>query len=318
MLDLKRLQMIREIARRGSFAAAADALNFSPSAVSQQMTALERQSETTLFERGPRGVTLTEAGRALARHADVVLDRILEAEADLRGIAGLAGGTLGFGSFSSATTAFAARAVETFRARYPAVAVHFADGEPHESVSRLKAREIDLAVVFRFDRWASSVTYDGERVAGELQSIPLFDDPYLLVVPRGHRLAEYEAIAAEQLAGERILGGSPWAADFEHTCRLAGVEPDLDLSHRATGFEAFQAFVAAGRGLTLMPRLALGWLRDDVVARRLEPATVRHVELAMLADAPASAAILAMADIVQELGTPSLALVASQEEASAA
>jgi DNA-binding transcriptional LysR family regulator len=94
MLDARRLPIFREVARRGSFAAAADALWLTPSAVSQQMSALEREVGTRLFERNHRGVRLTEDGTRLLAHAEVVLDRLAEAEADLETGAGRSGGSL--------------------------------------------------------------------------------------------------------------------------------------------------------------------------------------------------------------------------------
>ncbi len=302
MFDVKRLQILVVAARGGSFAAAAEALSFTPSAISQQISTLEAEAGTVLFERGPRGVRLTDAGRALTAHAEAVLAQLADARAELDAIAGIRAGQLRFASFSSATSAFAAGAAEVFRRRYPEIELHFADGEPYESVGRLKSRDVDLAVVFSVDDRDAGLDYDGERVGTEeeLDCVDLFEDPYQLVVPPHHRLASATSVPLTRLAGETIVGGSPWYAGLQRRCATAGVEVHFDTSYRATGFEAFQAFVAAGRGLTLMPGLSLGWLREGLLARPLEEGPVRSVKLATLAQAYASPAVLAMIEVVRE------------------
>ena len=88
MLDVKRLRVLREVAACGSFSAAADSLSYTQSAISQQIAALEREAGTTLVERSPRGVRLTDAGEALVRHTDAILARLADAEAELEAIAG--------------------------------------------------------------------------------------------------------------------------------------------------------------------------------------------------------------------------------------
>src|SRR5919199_3279426 len=100
MLDVRRMRVLREVARRGSFSAAAEALSYTQSAVSQQVAALEREAGTTLVERSVRGIRLTEAGEALVRHADSILGRLAEAEAELEAIAGLRSGRLRLASFA--------------------------------------------------------------------------------------------------------------------------------------------------------------------------------------------------------------------------
>src|ERR687884_536259 len=121
MLDVRRLRVLREVAQRGSFSAAAEALSFTQSAVSQQVAALERETATKLLERGPRGVRLTDAGRALVEHADVILARIEDAEQELAAIAGLRGGRLRIATFQSAGTTLVPRALGEFHRRHPEV-----------------------------------------------------------------------------------------------------------------------------------------------------------------------------------------------------
>jgi len=303
ILDVRRLEMLLAVARTGSFTGAADSLSFTRSAVSQQMSALERATKVRLFERTARGVALTEAGRSLCQHAEAVLARLAEAEAELEAMGGLGDSRLRFGSFSSATGVFAAEAFRIFAERYPAFALSYSDGEPYETLEQLSSNELDLTVIFELDGWPPGTDYRGTAVGLEqpLELIPLFDDPYLLVLPASHRLAGEESIRIDQLAGERVLLTPPWQSSLENSWGDASLRVELDSSCRATGFEALQALVSVERGLTLMPRLALGWLCDDLVARPVEGAPVRHVKIAHLARSHRSSATRAMVEILVAL-----------------
>src|ERR671934_1770681 len=148
MLDVRRMRVLREVAVRGSFSAAAEALSFTQSAVSQQIAALEREAGTILVQRNARGVRLTEAGEALVRHTDAILARLAEAEAELEAIAGLKGGRLRMAAFESAGSTLMPPAIAAFRERHPAVELSLTLAEPEESIPRLHAEEFDLALVF--------------------------------------------------------------------------------------------------------------------------------------------------------------------------
>src|SRR5829696_7183261 len=133
MLDVRRLKVLREVAARGSFSAAAETLSFTQSAVSQQVAALERESGTKLVERGARGVRLTEAGRALVEHADAILARLEDAEEELAAIAGLRGGRLRIASFQSAGATLVPRALAQFHKRFPDVELVVTQAEAEEA-----------------------------------------------------------------------------------------------------------------------------------------------------------------------------------------
>src|ERR687889_1046658 len=124
MIDVKRLRVLHEVARQGSFSAAAEALSYTQSAVSQQIAALERETATTLVDRGARGIRLTDAGEALVRHADAILTRLTDAEAELEAIAGLRGGRVRLASFSTAGSTFVPHAIANFHDRYPDVEIY--------------------------------------------------------------------------------------------------------------------------------------------------------------------------------------------------
>ena len=305
LLDLTRLATLREVERCGSYSAAADSLNFSPSAVSQQMTVLARELGFRLFDRTPRGMRLTTAAEVLVSHVETVFARLNDAQAELDEVAGGARGRLRVGSFPTATARFVAETMGEFRDRLPAVQVSLSDGEPHESVGRLKSRELDLAVVFDFDHWALASDFDGRDVCShsEIECVDLFDDPFFAILPRDHPLAASERVEIAQLEGERIIGGpagcSPWGPDLRHRCRQAGFEPDLELCYHTLDFASLQAIVATGRGLTLVPHLALLPEHPDVVARPLIGGPVRHVRVAALAGVAATLADTAMVELLQ-------------------
>src|SRR3954454_22947370 len=148
MLDVRRMRVLREVARHGSFSAAAEALSFTQSAVSPQIAALEREAGTTLAERSVRGIRLTDAGRALVRHTDAILGRLAEAEAELEAIAGLRGGRVRMASFESAGATLMPLAIATFRGPHPAAGLPLPPAEPDDPVPRLRSGELEIALAF--------------------------------------------------------------------------------------------------------------------------------------------------------------------------
>jgi DNA-binding transcriptional LysR family regulator len=271
MLDVRRMKVLREVATQGSFSAAAEALNFTQSAVSQHVAALERESGATLVRRNSRGVTLTDAGRALVAHADAILARIECAEEELADIAGLRGGRLRLACFQSAGATLVPRAVAAFHERHPSVELSMVEAEPDEACARMKGGEIDLALV-----------YDIAAIPGmlepEFELTHLLDDPYDAILPAGHAFAERHRLRLVDLSGE------PWIASTdaagcrritERACEDAGFSPRVAFEVDET--LAAQALVAAGVGVTLLPRLALTALHPGVVARRLAKAPMRRI-----------------------------------------
>src|SRR5271156_2763740 len=194
MLSVGRLNVLKEVAYRGSLSAAAEALSYSQSAVSQQIAALERETGMALVERHPRGVSLTAAGQTLVGHAEGILARLDAAEASLSAIAGLRGGRLRVASFPTAGATLMPLAIATFRASYPDVELTLAEGEPEEIVPRLSAGELDLALLFEFA---------GETPLKEsMTRVELLEDPMYLAVPREHRLAGKKKLRLADLREE--------------------------------------------------------------------------------------------------------------------
>jgi DNA-binding transcriptional LysR family regulator len=309
MLDARRLRVLREVAVRGSFSAAADALSFTQSAISQQIAALEREAGTVLVQRSARGVRLTEAGEALVRHTEAIMARLAEAEAELEAIAGLRGGRLRMAAFESAGSTLMPLAIAEFRRRHPAVELSLTQADPEDSVPQLKSGELDLAIVF--DGGAGRRDEDG------LDRLDLVEDPMYLVMPSDHPLANRRRVRLADFAAEAWVGGRGDCECnrlIERACAHAGFEPRI--AFETDDYTAVQGFVAAGVGVSLIAELGLRSVRDDIVVRDLGRETpVRVVSAATLAEGYRTPATQAMLEILAEVAAtyqsrrPRLALV---------
>jgi len=282
MLNVGRLRILTEVAYRGSFSAAAEALSYTQSAVSQQIATLEAETGMALLERHPRGVSLTAAGHTLVSHAEGILARLEAAESALAAIAGLRGGRLRVASFSTAGATLMPLAIATFRATYPDVELTLAEGEPEEIVPRLRAGELDLALLFEFA---------GETLLGkDMDRIELLDDPMYLALPRAHPLVDKRQLRLWDLSGEawvQTSRSSPCALHVVRSCHEAGFEPNV--AFESDDYQTVQGLVAAGVGVALIPELALSVVREDIAIRSLSPTPpVRQV----IAATPASARLV--------------------------
>jgi DNA-binding transcriptional LysR family regulator len=291
MLNVARLKILKEVAYRGSLSAAAHALDYTQSSVSQQIAALEAETGMTLLERHPRGVSLTAAGQTLVGHAEGILARLEIAETALSAIAGLRGGRLRMASFPTAGSTLMPLAIANFRASYPDVELTLAEGEPEEIAPRLRAGELDLALLFEFD--------DEEPLLADMSRSPLLEDPMYLALPREHRLAEKSKLRLSELQSEawvQTSSSSPCARHVVRCCHAAGFEPTV--SFESDDYQTVQGLVAAGVGVALIPELALSVVREDIVIRALSPAPpVRQVIAATPEGArlvPAAPAMLAV------------------------
>ena len=297
MLDVKRLRVLREVSVRGSFSAAAESLAYTQSAISQQIAALERETGAVLVERNARGVRLTESGRALVRHADVILARLADAEAELEAIAGVRGGRIRLVSFPSAGATIAPRAIGAFRERHPGVEVTLEPREPHEGLDCVKNGDCDIAI---------TVEAGFEPIVDKaIERHHLLDDPMYVLVPAGHPAARRSAIKLTDLAEDNWIMGTtgrcPDGLILLRACQAAGFEPRV--AFQSDDYVAIQGFVAAGVGVCLIPDLALVTVRDDVVIRPLHGRPLhRHVIAATLAGGFVSPACTAMLAILAEVG----------------
>ncbi len=297
MLNVARLKVLKEVAYRGSFSAAAEELSYTQSAISQQIAALEAEAGMALLERRARGVSLTAAGQMLMGHAEGILARLEAAEASLAEIAGLRGGRLRMASFPTAGATLMPLAIATFRASYPEVELTLSEGEPEEIAPRLRAGELDLALLFEFA---------GETELGEgTTRVELLEDPMYLALPREHRLAKKRQLRLEDLKDEawvQTSSASPCARHVVRSCHAAGFEPNV--SFESDDYQTVQGLVAAGVGVALIPELALSVVREEIAIRALSPGPpVRQVVAAAPAGArlvPAAPTMLGVLERVAE------------------
>jgi DNA-binding transcriptional LysR family regulator len=274
-VNLEWLEVFREVAARGSVTAAAQALGYTQPAASRQISALERATGARLFDRMPRGVRLTEEGRSLLGHAELVLERMRAARQDLEALRNLDAGRLRVGAFDSADAALIPLALASFRAAHPRVCLSVVEGSTTAQLGRLQDGEIDIAVVSAYPHQALD--------AGHLDLHHLLDDPLMVALPASHGLARRQVLRLADLAGESWIEGYPdGLATLADAGRRAGFGPRVDFAVRE--WTAKQGFVAAGLGLSLVPSLAAAATRPDVVLIPLHhrDAQVRTVHAATL------------------------------------
>lgn len=285
MLDLAKVATLREVIAQRSFSAAGQTLGLTQPAVSRQISVLERQLGTQLVRRTQRGVQATEAGRVLASHADAILERVGLAEAQVAEIAGLRRGRLRLGSFFTAlvylsaelTTVLEARHPELFRSQASVVEDQLVDRAT--AFRRLAAGELDLAIVFEHE-------FEPGEAPPDIEVVPLFDDPTCALLPAGHRLAHAKSVTPDQLGGDawiRAHDGSA-ATLVDHVLLTAGRRPRIvGAGHGDEPVEA-QAFVAAGRGVTVAHELNVILDPRRVAAVPLAGGPIRHVQAALMRD----------------------------------
>ena len=310
MLDVKRMRILKEVADRGSFSAAAESLSYTQSAVSQQIAALEREAGTQLVTRGSRGIKLTEAGEALVRHADAILTRLADAEAELEAIAGLRGGRLRLAAFPTVGATLMPLAIATFRERHPDIELTVRQLEPEDSLPLLKCGDIDIALTIE-----PSALADSEG----LDSTFLLEDPMFAALPMNHPLASKSRVRLKDLANDSWIGTTDacsCGALVRNHCIRMGFEPQI--TFESDDYLQIQGLIAAGVGVALIPTLALTTVRDDIVIRDLgSEAPIRTIAAATLPGAQRSPAARAMLEVLTEVAAqyakpaPHLAAVAS-------
>ncbi|MCI0583024.1 MAG: LysR family transcriptional regulator [Chloroflexi bacterium] len=257
-LELRHLVAFDAVARHRSFTLAADELGYSQSAVSQQISDLERIAGSRVFVRfaGPRPVELTEAGRVLLVHAAPVLARMSAISVDLDAVAQGAVGDVRVGTFQSAASLLLPPVLAAFRAAWPRIRVGLFESGSHD--------ELDLQV----ERGSLDLAFTNPPLPKDapLEYTELLTDPYVLVVARGHPLARRRALpslgvlAKIDLVGYRVCRAN---ASIERFVRSRGVEPRVVV--RAEDNHLLQGLAAAGVGAAIMPILAVDRSRDDAV-----------------------------------------------------
>ena len=297
MLNVQRLRVLKEVAAQGSFSAAADALSYTQSAVSQAVATLEAETGATLIERDRRGVRPTAAGEALLSHADGIFARIDAAEDALASVLGVRGGRLRMASFPSAGATLMPLAVARFRAGHPEVQLSLAEGEPEDVAPRVRAGEFDLALLFEFRGAAAG------KITSGLRTVELREDPMHVVLPSGHPLAARSSLELADLRCEAWIQTSAASACARHvvrSCHEAGFDPTV--SFESDDYQTVLGLVAAGVGVALIPELALAGAREDVEVRELAGrGVVRRVLAATPRSAGVSPAAAPMLDVLREV-----------------
>ncbi|WP_219414497.1 LysR family transcriptional regulator [Pseudonocardia nigra] len=293
MLEPRRLRLLRELAVRGTIAATAEACGYTPSGVSQQLALLEREVRMPLLVREGRRVALTEAAHVLVRHAERVLAELEAADAALAGLARSVGGTARLAAFPTAAAAFVPAAIARCRAQHPDLRVVLEEQETDEAVLAVRSRRLDLALVYEYALLP--------RLADPgLDVEPLLTEPLLAVLPAGSTVAEPLTLAA--------LRDRAWIAPrsdtalrtvLDRACGLAGFAPVID--YASDDYTVIVALVAAGLGVSLLPRLAAASLSADVELRPVaEPALTRMVSLVTRAGSRGHPATAALARYLRE------------------
>ncbi|WP_306210878.1 LysR family transcriptional regulator [Actinoplanes sp. RD1] len=270
MIDVRRLAVLREVARHGSFNRAAAILRITPSAVSQQISALERTVGTPVVRRSTRGVELTEAGRVLAEASDAISGELAYAQSLIDRLAGDQQPTLTVATFTSGGQRLLPAALTRFTAEHPGVELTVLENEPGDSLPLVREGAADLALVYHFDTPRMAVP-------ASLSWAPLLDDPMWIVLPAGHPLAGRESLTIADLAGERWVHGCLIIDDIlGHYAAAAGFEPRV--ACRGTDYVFAQSLVRAGVGISMIPRIALSGEPGGLAMVPLEqPRPTRYV-----------------------------------------
>jgi DNA-binding transcriptional LysR family regulator len=251
MIEARRLHILRAVADHRTVTAAAAALYLTPSAVSQQLTALEQETGHRLVERSARGVRLTSAGEILLTHTNAVLAQLERAEAELAAYSSGEAGTVTVASFATGIGLVVGPALARLATSAPGIRLRVQDAEGDASLPMVLDRQVDVAV---------AVEYRGAPGADDprLTRVPLYAEPFDAVLPLGHRLADAERVPLAELAKDAWIGpfaGNPCHDVVVLACEQAGFQPLLE--HWSDDFRAVVALASAGAGVALVPRSAL-------------------------------------------------------------
>ncbi|GAA2773931.1 LysR family transcriptional regulator [Nonomuraea dietziae] len=287
MLDLNRLKALHAVHVYGSVGAAADALMVTPSAVSQQLAKLERETGATLLERNGRGVKLTDAAGLLAEHAEKILALVETAEADFEALRGAVVGRLNVGAFPTAARGLMPQALTLLNQRHPDLEVHLSEREPERQIREVSRGELDLVVV---QDWLNRPI----AVPEGLSRATLLDDIADVALPSTHHLAGRKEVALAELSGDRWVSSSPGTICHDwlvFTLRSAELEPEITCM--ADEYPTQLALVAAGLGCAIVPRLGRAHVPEGVRMVPIMPRQTRRIYALWRTDAARRPAIRA-------------------------
>lgn len=257
-MDTTRLRAFREVARQGSFTAAATALQISQPAVSQHITRLEQEFGCVLLERSSRRVRLTSAGEVFLRYVETLLTGLAETRRELAALACSDSGPLRVAVFPSAVATFVPAAVGALRERFPKVSVLMTELDPPQALPRLLAGDVDLAVCYDYP---SVATLPDPR----LRIASLAVDRMAVAVPADAVETRRGPVPLADLAAEQWIAPGPslCRTALNEACRRAGFSPDV--VSETNNYQAMIGLVAAGVGVAVVPRLVAGLVADRPV-----------------------------------------------------
>jgi DNA-binding transcriptional LysR family regulator len=299
-MSLQQLRMLREVANRNTIAAAADSLGYTSSAVSQQLSGLEKATGVAVLERVGRNVRLTDAGRELVRHAEDLLAGMEAAQVAIERMAGEVRGSLTITIFESVAGTLLVPLLDRLAERHPELQMRTLQMDPDLAMDALASGELDLAFAIDYPHAPAPRRDDVTRFS-------LFDDVLRLVVNEDDELAGASVVRMADLA-DRAFISSPVGLSCGRcvvvACRDAGFEPDV--AHQVDDFATSLHLVTAGRGVALIPDLGLVDLAPNLRVVDIDPPVSRLVQLAYRStnvDRPAIVAVQdALCEIVAELG----------------
>jgi DNA-binding transcriptional LysR family regulator len=296
-MHLGRLATLREVADRGTIAAAADALHLTPSAVSQQLSALEREVGHRLVEPSGRTIRLTPAASLLVERAGTIFAEVERTRAELAAHAAGERATVNVGAFPTALVALVAPAISRLRDEAPGVQPRIVEVETPDAIERLAREELDLVV-------AMEAPGAPARDDARFDRLDILRDRLDAVLPDGHRLAGRREVRLADLADEPWIAPSEgWSCEhvFLGACQAEGFSPGI--VHRSTDWLAVVALVQAGMGVALVPRLARGSIGPGVAVRPLagDPAA-RHIFAAWRRGADSAPTFRAVVELLAEQG----------------
>jgi len=262
-VELRHLLALRAVARHGSFSRAAEELDYTQSAISQQIAALERIVGQPLFQRpgGPRRVALSEAGELLLRHASVVIDRLQSARADLGAFAEGAKGTLRIGTYQSVGARILPAILGKFTARWPKVGIDLWDSTDDVGLLGLLGNgRLDLAFVM-----------DSPEVSGSFKTTELLRDPYVLLLPTGSPLARRQVVRLRDLEGHRFVAYHTMSCQQHVETWLQRSKVELNVVLRSSDNTTVQQLVAAGLGVAIVPLLTVDQNDPNIVVSETQP-----------------------------------------------
>ncbi|MGI5240064.1 LysR family transcriptional regulator [Dactylosporangium sp. CA-139066] len=296
-LDLRRLRFLREFEERGTLAAVAAALGYSPSTVSQQLSLLEKDVGVALLEKAGRGVRLNDAGRLLARHARVLLSAAEEAQADLAALGGEVRGTVRAGGLQSAARRLLVPAVARMKTDHPRVRTEVFELELEQALPGLRLGAVDLVIGDEYDG------HPRPRPAG-MRFTVLLEEPIKVVLPASHPLArpgtpvQISALRSEVWTAS--AEGTGHHAMVVGTCRtLGGYEPDL--RHRSSDSDVQLELVRVGAAVALMPPLALPADDPAVAVRDLAETNLKRRLVTVTRETPPPPALAELLATVAQL-----------------